>query len=91
MTSVATSTNVLAIAIVTLATLVFTRLLKGKVYKSWWVDTLEALFLLNVGVLSAATFYTMSTGGKQLTLAHTSVGISLILLVTGCIKVLAQS
>lgn len=72
------STNLLAIAIVTITTLVFIRLLKGRVYKSWWVDGLEALFLLNLGVLSTATFYTMSTGGNQLTLAHISVGISLI-------------
>ncbi len=75
------SINLLAIAIVTLVTLVFIRLLKGRVYKNWLVDVLEALFLLNLGVLSTATFYTMSTGGKQLTLAHISVGISLISLV----------
>ena len=74
------STNLLAIAVVMLATLVFTRLLKGRVYKSWWVDLLEALFMLNLGTLSAGTFYTMSTGGHQITLAHISVGISLTLL-----------
>ena len=73
------STNLLAIATVTLATLMFTRLLKERVYKSWWVDALEALFLLNLGILSAGTFYTMSTGGDQLTLAHISVGTSLVL------------
>ena len=73
------STNLLAIAIVTLMTIVFIQLLKGRVYKSWWVDVLEALFLLNLGVLSTATFYTTSTSGNQLTLAHFSVGFSLIL------------
>ena len=75
------SINLLAILTVTLATTIFTRLLKGRVYKSWWVDLLEALFLLNLGVLSAGTFYTTSTGGNQLILAQISVGVSLTLLV----------
>ena len=75
------STNLLAIVTITLATVVFTQLLKGRVYTNWWVDLLEAVFMLNLGVLSAGTFYTMFTGGNQHTLAHISVGISLTLLV----------
>ena len=73
------STNLLAIASITLGIVIFTRLINGRIYKSWWIDLLEALFLLNLGILSVGTFHTMSIGGDQQILANLSVGISFTL------------
>ena len=71
------SNNLLAIATAILGLLLLTRLfIKGRVYKNWFTDALEALFLLNLGVFSIATNHIKLTGGNQLILANTSVGIA---------------
>ena len=67
----------LAIATATLGLLLLTRLfIKGRVYRNWFTDALEALFLLNLGVFSVATNHIKLAGGNQLILANTSVGIA---------------
>ena len=76
------SINLLAISTVILTTLAVTRLLKRRVYKTWWVDLLEVVFLLNLGVLSVGTFHTLSHGGNQVVLSFMSVGSSAVLLIT---------
>lgn len=76
------STNLLAILAAILMTLAFTRLLKRRVYKSWWVDLLEVIFLLNLAVLSAGTFHTLYHGGNQVVLSYMSVGSSVAFLLT---------
>ena len=69
------STNLLIITTSTLGIVILTRLLKGRVYKNWFTDTLEATFLLNLGVYSAATYHNRLTGGNQEVLANIAVGL----------------
>ncbi len=49
----------------------------GGVYKSWPMNILEALFLINLGVLTAGTFYAHYEKKNQAAVAYTSVSISL--------------
>ena len=57
-------------------TLVTISLFTGGVYKSRLVGTVEAFFILNLGVLALGTFYVQLTGGNQTALAFTSVSIA---------------
>ena len=56
-----------------------TRVFTGRIYKNWYVDILEGLFLLNLGILSVATSHNMMTGGNQQLVADISCGTSLVL------------
>ena len=49
-----------------------------RTYKSWLIDTLEVSFLVNLQVLTVATYYVGDNGGSQIALAVTSVGLSFI-------------
>ena len=73
------STTILAVAMVILGAAFLARLFTGRIYKSWFIDILEAVFLLNLGVLSVATYHNMLTEGNQQMLANISVGISFAL------------
>ena len=75
------STTILAVAMVILGAAFLARFFTGRIYKSWFIDILEAVFLLNLGVLSVATYHNMLTEGNQQMLANISVGISLVLLI----------
>ena len=59
------STTLMAVTTSLLAVTTFTRTLAGQIYKSWGVDVLEGLFLLNLGILSVATSHNMMTDGNQ--------------------------
>ena len=50
----------------------------GGVYKNWCLDGLEGSFILNVIVLSVATYHVKLSGGNQRTVGHTSVTIALV-------------
>ncbi len=47
-------------------------------YKIWILDALEVSFLINLGILSAATMYISEAGGNQHGLVYASVTIALI-------------
>ena len=59
--------------------------LVGGVYKNWWLEVLESSFILNLGVLTAATnkmelekarlSVTLKLGGKNQTAAYISLSI----------------
>jgi len=49
--------------------------LTGMVYKSWCLNALELSFILNFGILAAATYHVNLSGGSQAAVAYTSVGI----------------
>ena len=51
--------------------------LSGMVYESWYLNTLEVLFILNIGML-AATYHVTLSGGSQAAVAYTSVGIAFL-------------
>ena len=52
--------------------------LSGMVYKSWYLNALEVPFILNLGILAAATYHVKLTGGSQAAVAYTSVGIAFL-------------
>ena len=80
------SATLMAVTTSLLAVTTVTRVFTGRIYKNWCVDILEALFLLNLGILSVATFHNMMTGGNQQLVADISGGTSLILflLIVAC-------
>ena len=52
--------------------------LSGVVYKSWYLNALEVSFILNLGILAAATYHVTLSGGSQAAVAYTSVGIAFL-------------
>ena len=50
--------------------------LSGMVYKSWYLNVLELSFILNLGILTVATYHVKQSGGSQAAVAYTSVGIA---------------
>ena len=55
--------------------------IQNGVYKKVYNNILEASFILNLCIFSAATFHVKETGGNQAALAYTSVGIAFAKLV----------
>ena len=71
------SANLLAILIiVTISLVVFG--LSGRVYKSWYLNTLELSFLLNLGVFAAGTQYVSIIDGDQAAITYASVGVAFL-------------
>ena len=52
--------------------------LSGMVYKSWYLNVLELSFILNLGILTVATYHVKQSGGSQAAVAYTSVGIAFL-------------
>ena len=52
--------------------------LSGMVYKCWWLNALELSFILNLGILTVATYHVKQSGGSQAAVAYTSVGIAFL-------------
>ena len=50
----------------------------GSVYKSWYLNTIELSFILNLGIFAVATNYVLQSGGSQAGVAHTSVGVAFV-------------
>ena len=71
------SVNLLVISSATLGIFVGFVLL-GKVYKNWYLNALEVSFILNLGMLAAATYHVNQSGGSQAAVAYTSVGIAFL-------------
>ena len=76
------SATLMAVTTSLLVIIFLTRVFTGRIYKNWYVDILEGLFLLNLGILSVATSHNMVTGGNQQLVADVSGGTSLILFLT---------
>ena len=69
--------NILAISSVVTALLS----IKGRVYKNRYIDALESLFLLNLGILSVATIYVREKdlgNASQAILSGLSVGVAFV-------------
>ena len=69
--------NILAITSVVIALLS----IKGRVYENHYIDVLESLFLLNLGILSAATIYIREKdlgNASQALLSGLSVGVAFV-------------
>ena len=52
--------------------------LAGMVYESWYLNALELSFILNLGILAAATYHVNQSGGSQAAVAYTSAGIAFL-------------
>ena len=52
--------------------------LSGVVYKNWYLNAIEVSFILNLGVLAAATYHVNQSGGNQAAVAYTSVCIAFL-------------
>ena len=48
------------------------------IYKSQWIAVLDALFMLNLVMLCAATYYCQLSGGKQEVVGYTSLGVAFL-------------
>ena len=48
------------------------------IYKSQWIAMLDALFMLNLVMLCAATYYCQLSGGKQEVVGYTSLGVAFL-------------
>ena len=48
------------------------------VYSSWYLNTLDCSFILNLGILSVATLYIGGTGGNQAAATYLSVSIAFV-------------
>ena len=55
--------------------------LSGMVYTSWYLNALEVSFILNLGILAAATYHVNQSGGSQAAVAYISVGIAFLIFV----------
>ena len=66
------SVNLLAISTIVVGLIPFVRF-TGLIYKSPYLDALDASFLLNLGLLAAATHHVRLAGGSQAAVVYTSV------------------
>ena len=70
------SINLLAIGSVTAMLLMVYALLGNRIYKTWYLNTLELSFIVNLGILAIATLYTRLTGRNQSAVTVTSISIA---------------
>ena len=68
--------NLLAITATSFGLLVWPWVV-GNVYKNRHLSTLEASYVLNFGILAAATNYVQQAGGNQIAVAYTSTSMAL--------------
>ena len=52
--------------------------LSGRVYKSWYLNALEVSFLLNLRIVTAATYHVRLVNGDQAVVTHISVGVAFL-------------
>ena len=71
------SINLLAINATTIIILTHLSLVGG-VYESRLTNITEVSFLLNIGLLSAATFYQVNTSGNKTQITYTSTGVAFV-------------
>ena len=72
------SVNLLAIIATTIAILTLCNIFNTRVYKTWFLSVLETSFILNLAILSAASYHVRFTGGNQNVATFTSVGTAFV-------------
>ena len=68
--------NLLAIGCVTVILLIVYALLGNRIFKTWYLNTLELSFIVNLCILALVTLYIRSTGGNQNAVTFTSISIA---------------
>ena len=71
-----TTINLLAIMTTTVAILTLIALFRNNIYKNRYLSLLEILFILNLAVLTIASYHVRFTGGNQNAATFTSVSIA---------------
>lgn len=74
-------TNLTAILSVFAVLLVVLSLSEQRIYEKLYVNVLEVSFILNIGVVSIATYHVRFLGGNQTIVAYLSIGIAYVELV----------
>ena len=69
-----TSVNILAIAVCLIG--LQTTFVLFTVYKAWYLNVLEASFIINLLLLAVGTYYVEISGGNQSALTYTSVSVA---------------
>ena len=69
-----TSVNILAIAVCLIGLLVI--ILQFNAYKAWYLNVLEASFIINLLLLAIGTYYVKISEGNQSALTYTSVSVA---------------
>ena len=70
------SVNLLAIGCVTAILPIIYAVLGNRIYKTWYLNVLELSFIVNLGILTLATFYIRSAGGNQNAVTFTSISVA---------------
>ena len=78
------SLNLLVISSATLGLAILSRFI-GQVYIKWYIDVLEASFILNLGILAVGTYHIKQVGGNQAVLVHISAGVAFLMFI--CIAI----
>ena len=50
----------------------------GSIYRKWYINILESSFILNLGLLSLASYHVKVEGGNQAAVAYISVAIAFL-------------
>ena len=72
--------NLLAIVICMFSLFAYLSIIGG-VYKLWWINLIETVFIMNLGILSAAGLYKIAANVAIKPITYTSTGITFILFV----------
>ena len=70
------SVNLFAIGCVTVILLIVYAQLGNRIYKTWYLNTLEQSVIVNLGILTIVTLYIRSTGGNQNAVTFTSISVA---------------
>ena len=70
------SVNLLAIGSITAILPTVYALFANRIYKNWYLNTLELSFIVNLGILAVATLYIRSAGGNQNAVTITSISVA---------------
>ena len=72
--------NLLAISLTALVLCGYNSIIRG-VYRQWWLNLIEIIFFLNLGMLSSVAHYQIASGGSLTPITYTSTGTALLIFV----------
>ena len=72
--------NLLVISLTALVLCGYNSIIRG-VYRQWWLNLIEMVFVLNLGILSSVAHYQITSGGSLTPITYASTGLSLVIFV----------
>ena len=70
--------NLLAISLTALILCAYNSIIRG-VYKQWWLNLIEVVFVLNLGTLSSLAHYQIASGRTVTLITYASTGIAFLI------------